>query len=181
MGWKREQQLRRQRAAVRVVTCFTLIGFLVYYFNLLGDNQEEYQFSVSGKDINRCPPSGIDWVVRQVHDLRLPEIIDYLEWTNRSSCRLAHDFGGNVWPKIGLDGQKTICMDPEIKPEDDQCLVYSFGISGEWSFDEAMQAFGCQVHSFDPSMDLGDHQHSQNISFHNLGLGDRDEQVRKNA
>ena len=72
-------------------------------------------------------------------------------------------------------------MDPEIKPEDDQCLVYSFGISGEWSFDEAMQAFGCQVHSFDPSMDLGDHQHSQNISFHNLGLGDRDEQVRKNA
>jgi len=182
MGWKREEQLRRQRVVVRVVVfCLLLLVFIFYYGNVSGNTPEENQFAASVNDINRCPPSGIDWKVREVNDLRLKEIIEYVEWTNRSSCRLAHDFGGNVWPKVGLDGQKSICMDAEIKPDEEHCLVYSFGISNEWSFDEAMQTFGCTIHSFDPSMDLGDHQHSQNISFYNLGLGDRDERWHEPA
>ena len=35
-----------------------------------------------------------------------------------------------------------------------------------------MEAYGCQVFAFDPSMEIGDHQHSQRVTFFNLGLSD---------
>ena len=31
------------------------------------------------------------------------------------------------------------------------CLIYGFGISREWFYDDAMAALGCEVHSFDPT------------------------------
>ncbi len=103
------------------------------------------------------------------------QILDYFMWTNRSSCRLAHDFGGvmKINPS-GLDGQKTICIDPNIAPRGYQCLVYSFGINNEWSFDENMERYGCEVYSFDPSMGAEDHDHNAGIHFYSWGLGNRD-------
>jgi len=54
------------------------------------------------------------------------------------------------------------------------CIVYSVGINGDWSFDEAMAEYGCRVFSFDPSMNETDHDHSRFVHFFNLGLSDRD-------
>lgn len=104
------------------------------------------------------------------------QIMDYFLWTNRSSCLLAHDFGGNMMSNpSGMDGQKTVCIDPNVAPPGHDCLIYSFGINNEWSFDENMERYGCQVYSFDPSMGAEDHDHSKGIHFYNWGLGHRDE------
>ncbi len=52
------------------------------------------------------------------------------------------------------------------------CIVYSFGINDEWSFDDGMaELFGCQVFAFDPSMKQSDHLRSPSIRFIRAGLG----------
>ena len=44
------------------------------------------------------------------------------------------------------DGEKFICLDNlihDIKKE--ECLVYSFGIANDWTFEESMASLGCTV------------------------------------
>lgn len=71
--------------------------------------------------------------------------------------------------------KKTVCIDPEVAPDPDECLVYSFGINNEWSFDEEIRNYGCEVFSFDPSMGVDHHDHGPGIHFYNWGLGDKEE------
>ena len=33
------------------------------------------------------------------------------------------------------------------------CLIYSFGIAGDWTFEEAMAELGCTIRAFDPTID----------------------------
>ncbi len=41
------------------------------------------------------------------------ELMDYFSWSNSSSCKLAHDFGGAMMANpSGLDGQKAVCIQP---------------------------------------------------------------------
>lgn len=104
------------------------------------------------------------------------QLLQYVMWTNSSSCLLSHDFGGVlVQNPPGIDGQKAVCIDPHVAPNPADCLVYSFGINDEWSFDEQMEKYGCQVFAFDPSMAKGQHDHSPGIHFYDWGLGNRDE------
>ena len=64
-----------------------------------------------------------------------------------------------------------------------QCLVYSFGSNNEFSFDDTMGSFGCQVFTFDPYacliLDDGvknttvitdDHERSKHVHFFRMGL-----------
>ena len=68
-------------------------------------------------------------------DLTPREIIEYFYWSNRSSCQLVHDFGGQMLRNpSGLDGQKAVCLDSAVRPQSGDCIVYSFGINHEWSF-----------------------------------------------
>ena len=121
-----------------------------------------------------------DFRTMDVEGMKTFDFFRYLYWTNSSSCRIVHDFGGFLSIKIRIvedmlfmDGQKSICMDPQWRPQANNCLVYSFGINYEWSFDEYAEQYGCQVYSFDPSMETGDHDHSTKIHFHQMGLGPR--------
>ena len=42
-----------------------------------------------------------------------------------------------TWPQ--MDGLKTMCMDIIYKPlSSGSCLLYSFGLSGDWSFEEIL-------------------------------------------
>ncbi|XP_060067088.1 probable methyltransferase-like protein 24, partial [Ylistrum balloti] len=71
------------------------------------------------------------------------------------------------------DGGWDVCNDTEYRPSS-PCLVYSFGVAGDWSFDdEVSKIYGCEVHSFDPSIGKPDHKRSDKITFHNLGLWGR--------
>ena len=47
--------------------------------------------------------------------------------------------------------------------------VYSVGIADNWQFDEAMGRLGCEVHSFDPTVDLPS-ELAQRVTFHKMGF-----------
>ena len=73
----------------------------------------------------------------------------------QSVCTSGKFFGGEWLGHCGaLDGHKYICLD---KFYDDvqkgKCLIYSFGIANDWSFEEAMMNLGCVVRAFDPTID----------------------------
>ncbi|BFZ17473.1 hypothetical protein BsWGS_20512 [Bradybaena similaris] len=67
-------------------------------------------------------------------------------------------------------GNWGVCQDEEysVKPP---CLVYSFGIAFDFSFDDAMGRLGCDVRSFDPSMGRPGYKRSRNVRFYALGIG----------
>ncbi|XP_006819456.1 putative methyltransferase-like protein 24 [Saccoglossus kowalevskii] len=75
-----------------------------------------------------------------------------------------------VGTQLPEDGGWFVCFDDKIKPNFDDCVVYSFGIRTDWTFDEEMSKSGCNVYSHDPSIGLPDHKHSERVWFFNTGL-----------
>ena len=63
-------------------------------------------------------------------------------------------------------GDWDICLDQVIPS---QCLVYSIGIADDWRFDSALGELGCEVHAFDPTVELPE-QLAPNVTFHQWGL-----------
>ena len=60
--------------------------------------------------------------------------------------------GGECATKIHLPNW-TVCLD-DLYDDDGRCLVYSIGIANEWMFDVNMAMMGCEVHMFDPTVNL---------------------------
>lgn len=89
-------------------------------------------------------------------------------------CRAALTLGGALDNKHSMDKDKVICLKPGPGLRQN-CIVYSFGINDEWSFDESMEKYGCRVYSFDPGMMMEDHNHSKKIRFYSLGISDVNE------
>ncbi|KAK6181072.1 hypothetical protein SNE40_009008 [Patella caerulea] len=71
------------------------------------------------------------------------------------------------------DGGWDMCEDKPYKPENNS-LVYSFGINGDFSFDDAIgERLNARVHSFDPSMGkTKDHKRNEHVFFHATGIAD---------
>ena len=91
-----------------------------------------------------------------------------------SSCKRMFKMGGVASGEGCLtDGDKYVCLDEPLSlaAAHDDCLIYSFGINYDWSFDEAATAFGCEVHAFDPSIDYPEGKRSDGITFHHFGIG----------
>ncbi|XP_047502452.1 uncharacterized protein LOC125047949, partial [Penaeus chinensis] len=55
---------------------------------------------------------------------------------------------GGVFCDRRPDGLKRVCLDPDVFPTA-YCLVYSFGIGHDFTFEVAMSRFGCDVYAFD--------------------------------
>ena len=73
-----------------------------------------------------------------------------------------------------LDGVKHVCMDRLNEAiEEGKCLVYSFGLSVDWSFEQAMADLGCTVKAFDPTVEKPDYITNENIHVYPVGLGAR--------
>ena len=114
------------------------------------------------------------WKAIRVETMTPEQIIDYFKWSNWTACEYRHYFGGSIkpWSPRGIDGQYPVCLDKPVRPsQETRCIVYSFGINDDWSFDEALEKYGCDVFAFDPSMNQKDHDHSEHIHFYNIGLG----------
>ena len=78
---------------------------------------------------------------------------------------------GGKWACFGLSGEWQAGAPIEQRPE--SCLVYSFGVSDDSSFEEEMhELMGCEVHSFDPTPGLNPPavKYPSAITFHPWGL-----------
>ncbi len=98
--------------------------------------------------------------------------------------------GAKLWGRRAdgsYDGAWSVCFDQGILTAPG-CVVYSFGIGGDWTFDEAMaqgdyfglsgthaKGIGCSVHSFDPTMGMPAHVHQPGaVWFQPTGLASAD-------
>ena len=93
------------------------------------------------------------------------DIIDYLSASNISTCKVQKKFGAiikilNEKVNEEYSEQKTVRVDAEVAPITNQCVVYSLATNNKWSFDEAMEQYGCEVFSFDCTTGKPDHDHS---------------------
>ena len=56
------------------------------------------------------------------------------------------------WPALNEQQQQR--LESGADADDATCLVYSYGILHDYSFDEACEARGCYVYGFDPSVQV---------------------------
>ena len=164
----------------KILSLITIIVLVAIVYNQSSNITEHVTKRVDGLFSLLFPQfDSLDrsWLNKSVKDMSDSQVLQYLHWADRDSCLLSYDYGGKqlvIGGKSGIDGQKTICMDKGVAPEPGHCLVYSIGISNEWSFDDAMDQFGCQVYAFDPSMGVKSHNRSSRVHFYDLGLGSED-------
>ena len=92
-------------------------------------------------------------------------VFDYIERPH-ARCDKAVRIGGQPdYKSRKFDGYKWVCLDPALGLLDtDSCLIYSFGVDHDWSFDDNVQRLQCEIHAFDPSIGLKDHQRSARIA-----------------
>ena len=107
----------------------------------------------------------------QVNIWPIPIILSKIYLLNRVLKRI----GG--WWMVGdpahgqhqqVDGDKFVCLDDML--EKDDCVVYSFGVAGDWTFEDQMDAIGCSVYAYDHTV-LALPYRGQNIHFFKTGLG----------
>ena len=59
---------------------------------------------------------------------------------------------------------RYVCVDDDFEQDilQGRCLVYSFGLANDWTFEEALAEMGCRVWAYDPT--TTDRNVSKNIS-----------------
>ena len=88
-----------------------------------------------------------------------------------TACNTKVRMGGSYRPGChAMDGQKYVCMDDLMMDvKNQECVVYSFGISGEYTFEETIASIGCKVYAYDPTIDAPTFKYP-NIKFKKIGL-----------
>ena len=91
-------------------------------------------------------------------------------------CTVLQRLGGFYrYPCKYWDGQKFMCM-PDIYEdiENHRCLIYSFGISSDYTFEQAVGRLGCEVFAFDPYVSYPP-KLAKNVYFEKLGVAARND------
>ncbi|KAL8576116.1 hypothetical protein ACOMHN_001466 [Nucella lapillus] len=70
-------------------------------------------------------------------------------------------------------GARKVCTDQNFNVKR-PCLVYSFGVNYDFTFEDTFGKMGCEVFSFDPSMTTKNHRRSPEVMFYRIGLGKND-------
>ncbi|CAL4122752.1 unnamed protein product, partial [Meganyctiphanes norvegica] len=66
-------------------------------------------------------------------------------------CKKMISLGGRCGKHY--DGDKEFCLDHHLSPPHNNCLVYSFGIGDDLTFEDALTTFkNCEIHMFDPTL-----------------------------
>lgn len=122
----------------------------------------------------------IEW---NLDEMSFREIFEYFSWKNASSCRIKQDFGGKMLRNdsiVGYISKRAVCLDRNKMPDPRKCLVYSFGIKENWSFEKSMVLFGCDVYAFDPSTKYNNHTRWTFIHVFRMGLDNRNYEAFEN-
>lgn len=96
---------------------------------------------------------------------------EFIQDPDNSICKEMKRFGGHYNPKCKYtDGAKFVCMDELLRDiENNECLIYSFGIGGDWTFEDMMDGIGCKVYAFDPTVN-DKRNRGNNIIFEKIGV-----------
>jgi Methyltransferase domain len=106
----------------------------------------------SGKRFDHCPKT-VNW---QRDEMWKAFCIQDSECIPRVPCKdLVRRAGKSDW---------DVCVDA-LPYDRSKCLVYSVGVANHYQFDTAMGAMGCEVHSFDPTVDHPTNL-APNVTFH---------------
>ena len=86
-------------------------------------------------------------------------------------CHVKYRIGGRYLSYCHvMDGQKYVCMDELMDDIRNQnCLVYSFGVGKDWSFENTLGDWGCNVYAYDPTIDQPVNI-SKNVIFKKIGV-----------
>ena len=99
----------------------------------------------------------------------------YLSQPEQTACTISKKIGGE-WLKscAWYDGAKFVCLDKFKKAiEENKCLIYSFGLADDWSFEETLANMGCVVRAFDPTVNKPKRVTHPDIHFTKIGLADK--------
>ena len=88
-----------------------------------------------------------------------------------TACKEKHRFGGGYLSYCHyVDGGKFVCMDELIYDiANNECVIFSFGIASDWTFEDMMDELGCTIYAFDPSVNFPT-KRGRNITFEKLGV-----------
>ncbi|XP_064603144.1 probable methyltransferase-like protein 24 [Liolophura sinensis] len=165
--------------AVICVTVVTLIGLLaLLYHTPMNQTSSKSIFPQKPQPHGKCPSA---------EPGHIPSAEEMAPMSRDSLQDIFHNYGSNSevvcqkMLRMGLvgDGGWEVCDDPHVRPPQNNCLVYSFGINNDFSFDDMVALhYGCEVHSFDPSMKMKTSRRNANVMFHHLGVSGMNGQIK---
>jgi len=162
----------------QILVLFFLLGFVLLF--IVQHNRQflksEQNFDEKLMKIFRLEDkSKVDDIVKKdVEKMSEKEAMSFfyrvIALPQQGICRSLKRVGGK-WPHpyIAVDGDKFVCMDNFQSNND--CLVYSFGIANDWTFEDFIVQFGCEVFAYDPSVKYPPAR-GQFIHFEQKGLAD---------
>ena len=126
--------------------------------------------------LKKCPPK-TDVRHGDINFMAPSELMKYVYWNNQSACRITNDLSGVINAllpdeKSGVSSQKLLCMDPNVRLKENNCVVYIFGNHNEWVDEHNFVGFGCHFYIFDPALEA--ERHEGKMHFYDLGLADED-------
>ncbi|XP_069130236.1 uncharacterized protein [Argopecten irradians] len=155
-------------------------GFRIFHYTR--DPTGGCIYKLNGRDVTGCYKVYMMRCKNTQPPIALPPPQELKDISNTNAALLYHSYSLSTEVlckdvvRVGDidDGGWEVCNDTNYRPSSN-CLVYSFGIARDWTFDEEVsRIYGCEVHSFDPSIGLKDHKHSEKVWFHNMGLSNKD-------
>ncbi|KAK8399367.1 hypothetical protein O3P69_003467 [Scylla paramamosain] len=126
----------------------------------------------------RAPQEDEDWGRINCTAPQMRNADDYYNLIDRHQlhCEKPVMVGGQLLPdRTYFSGEKWMCMDDRFRVEPGRCVVLSFGIGEDFSFDDDLdKRFQCNVHAFDPTIRKPTHRRSPNVMFYDIGIASYD-------